>query len=100
LTFNDINSDFYIGDRGINSFFTGQIDDLSIWNRALSTEEMDRLYNGGNGLQYPFSSSIGATVNDIKALDPEKIITITRYLTYKHDDISEIISMKVVLWQE
>lgn len=30
------------------------IDEVAIWNRALSVEEIDVLYNNGNGLQYPF----------------------------------------------
>jgi hypothetical protein len=38
--------------------------------------------------------------NDIGNIDPKDIITITRYLVYKHDDIAEVIAMKVVVWQE
>lgn len=100
LAFNGINNDFFIGDWGVNSFFYGQIDDLSIWNRALDKAEMDELYNLGNGLTYPFTIGSGATINDVISLNPEKIITIIRYVVYKHDGISEIIAMKVVLWQE
>lgn len=30
------------------------VDELGIWNRALSSSEISSLYNGGSGLQYPF----------------------------------------------
>jgi len=40
-------------------FFTGSIDELGIWSRALSADEVSQLYNSGAGLQYPFSSTNG-----------------------------------------
>ncbi|MDC0377303.1 gliding motility-associated C-terminal domain-containing protein [Schleiferiaceae bacterium] len=40
----------YIGRRGVRTdrFFTGKIDDLGIWNRALTLSEITQLYNGSN----------------------------------------------------
>ncbi|MFH1119496.1 MAG: LamG domain-containing protein [Bacteroidota bacterium] len=36
-------------------WFRGKIDEAGIWARPLSVEEIQHLYSGGNGLQYPFS---------------------------------------------
>lgn len=32
----------------------GQLDEVGIWNRALSSDEITKLYNNGGGLTYPF----------------------------------------------
>jgi hypothetical protein len=41
-------SDFYIGRRGNDTlYFTGDIDDVRIYNRELSVEEVQQLYNLG-----------------------------------------------------
>ena len=32
----------------------GRIDELGLWNRVLSTDEISTLYASGNGIQYPF----------------------------------------------
>lgn len=42
------------------SYFDGIMDEWGCWSRALSATEISELYNGGNGLSYPFSS--GETV--------------------------------------
>lgn len=41
---------------GTPHYFNGQIDEVGVWSRALSSTEVTALYNSGNGLQYPFSS--------------------------------------------
>ena len=49
----------YIGrydDSSGSGYFSGVIDEVGIWNRALSSNEITALYNSGDGLQYPFSS--------------------------------------------
>ena len=38
-----------------NIFYTGQIDEVGIWTRALSQADLTYLYNNGNGITYPFS---------------------------------------------
>lgn len=45
---NTIAGSFYFGTRVLNDmdFFNGNIDDIAIWNRALSTQEITDLYNG------------------------------------------------------
>ena len=35
-----------------NIYFNGTIDEVSIWNRALTSDEITQLYNNGNGLTY------------------------------------------------
>lgn len=40
-------SELYIGTRGTNEFFNGALDDVRVYNRALSAEEIKRLYTAG-----------------------------------------------------
>ena len=40
---------------GTVSYFNGSIDEVGIWSRALSSQEVQQLFNFGNGNQYPFS---------------------------------------------
>ena len=37
------------------TYINGAIDELGIWNKALSGDEVSSLYNNGNGYAYPFS---------------------------------------------
>ena len=54
--------DARIGNRAgaTDRSFDGLIDELAIWNRALSTTEITQLYNNGSGLTYPFAYSMTA----------------------------------------
>ena len=47
---------FYLGrnEEGL-TWFTGRLDSVSIWKRVLTAAERTQLYNGGAGLDYPFS---------------------------------------------
>lgn len=49
-------STFKIGKLGgtVTQFFTGAIDEVGIWNRALSADEIKDLYLNDNGSGYPF----------------------------------------------
>ena len=40
---------------GLNAFNI-QVDEIGIWTQALSTTDITQLYNGGAGLQYPFTT--------------------------------------------
>ena len=96
-------TNFYLGNSPTDTSqnFNGHLDEIGIWNKALDETERDRLYNSGNGLTYPFTSTQNlSSINDVKAANPETLITLTRYVVYKHDGISEIVAMRVVLWQE
>lgn len=45
----------YIGARaGSSLWFNSALDEISIWNRVLSADEVKDLYLNGNGSQYPF----------------------------------------------
>jgi len=35
----------------------GQVDEVGVWNRALSPEDVTKLYNGGSGNTYPFGQT-------------------------------------------
>lgn len=37
-----------------SGYFSGLIDEVGIWSKALSSTEVTQLYNSGNGLAYPF----------------------------------------------
>lgn len=53
--------DLVIGARDTGSIelhVNATIDELGIWNRTLSNAEISRLYNLGNGLAYPFASTV------------------------------------------
>jgi hypothetical protein len=45
---------FGIGSDGASGSFDGRIDGFGWWNRLLTADERTALYNGGNGLAYPF----------------------------------------------
>lgn len=48
----------YVGysNGGFQGAYDGMLDEVGIWSRALSSGEVTSLYNGGAGLQYPFSA--------------------------------------------
>lgn len=47
-----------IGSRNDGSeFWTGSIDEVGIWTRELTAGDVTQLYNGGVGLQYPFTQT-------------------------------------------
>jgi len=37
--------------------YVGRLDEVGIWSRALTTDEITELYNAGAGLQYPFTTA-------------------------------------------
>lgn len=51
-----------IGNVNNLDYFTGYIDEVGIWSRALTADEVSQLYNSGNGNQYPFSSTVDYTL--------------------------------------
>ena len=52
----------FIGQTGDGNYYNGQIDEVGIWNRALSQAEVTSLYNGGAGLTYPFAQTPTSTL--------------------------------------
>lgn len=43
-----------------DQYFDGIIDEVGVWNIALTADEVTALYNSGNGLAYPFTSSVNS----------------------------------------
>lgn len=39
------------------AYFSGMVDEVGVWSKALTAGEITQLYNSGNGLSYPFTSS-------------------------------------------
>ena len=55
FTGNFDNSSMIMGDYGVGiDYYSGAIDECAYWSRALTQNEIQILYNGGRGLQYPF----------------------------------------------
>ena len=54
----------YMGADGYygSNFFNGALDEVGIWRRVLTANEITTLYNGGAGLSYPFTIAPGGTV--------------------------------------
>lgn len=48
-----LTSNMTLGARPTILRIVGQIDEYGFWNRALTSDERDALWNGGNGLVYP-----------------------------------------------
>lgn len=56
--FAGLNNALYLGNRqDLGRDFDGKIDEVGIWDRVLTDEELGELYNNGDGLQYPFSTN-------------------------------------------
>jgi hypothetical protein len=50
------NSSFNIGRYGSGVFYDdGQVDEVGLWKRLLTSDERTELYNSGNGKTYPFN---------------------------------------------
>jgi hypothetical protein len=54
-TIRDGTATFYLGRFGgtLTRYLNGDMDEVGIWNRALTATEVGQLYNGGAGLAYP-----------------------------------------------
>ena len=59
-----VGGDFQIGARGNSSLnLNGKIDEVGVWNRALSSTEVTTLYNSGTPLAYPSAVANSAFLN-------------------------------------
>lgn len=45
-----------LGSRNTVAFYSGMVDEVGLWSRAITSGEVTTLYNSGNGRQYPFST--------------------------------------------
>lgn len=58
-TANTSNSNFAIGFDSVYAaslHLTGAVDEVAVWSRAITPQEVQVLYRGGRGLQYPFGN--------------------------------------------
>ncbi len=60
---------FYIGQtaNGSDGHWDGKIDEVGLWTREITSAEETTLYNSGDGLQYPFTTGYGNTINGISS---------------------------------
>jgi hypothetical protein len=60
--------DMSIGARktgfGTSTYYNGSIDEIGIWDRELSSDEIAQLYNNNNALTYPFIIPFDITANN------------------------------------
>lgn len=62
-----------IGSLYSNQFFMdGRIDEVGLWKRALTDDEIAQLFNGGAGLTHPFDRTAG---QDMDWVSPSAIVT-------------------------
>ena len=65
---------------GASHLLEGAVDALGIWNRSLSSVEIDALYNSGNGLEYPLIGvqwqTTGAVLGDLQLRFPDNSTTL------------------------
>lgn len=62
------------------AYYSGMIDEVGVWKRALLSTEVTELYNGGVGRQYPFIVTFSVNVSDL--------ITTTESITKTGPDIN------------
>jgi hypothetical protein len=58
-----------------NQYWRGRIDEVGIWNRALTGSEVTSLYNSNLGYAYPFAPQGGTPVGIISAVPSQPLIT-------------------------
>jgi len=52
-------ADIYVSSAGgAGNFIDGMADEYGLWSRALSSAEIEELYNAGSGCSYPFSCAV------------------------------------------
>ena len=70
VTSNFSGNNLYLGSGGPNfaqyGNFTGLMDEVGVWNKALTQAEVSSLYAAGSGLSYPFSTTTNTLENGIQ----------------------------------
>lgn len=77
----------------------GSLDELAMWDRALTASEVSILYRSGNGLFYPDTVSVGDTTTDIykcQAVSEDKTTWSGYPCTYHEDEKRYYVSSQVV----
>jgi len=60
-----VSSNFSLGRSYSTAYHATIEDEVGIWNKALSTDEITELYNSGSGITYPFLPYYSLTVNSV-----------------------------------
>ena len=87
-----------VGNYEIDSYVTGYLDEVGIWNRVLSQSEITDLYNGGAGMTY-MNNSISLTTNLISPAD--SFSSSNTSITFSANATSlngNILNMTLYLW--
>ena len=42
----------------------------------------------------------GMNTTNVDSLEPDELTTVVRYVVYRHDNIAEIVALKILLWDE
>jgi hypothetical protein len=104
---NNTAGDTYVGKwAGATYSFEGDVDELAIWSRALDDEEVEAVYNSGNGLSYEniilqkvsLSDSIALQDSDVKKFsrtrsDAVKLVDVLSKKKSSNKVFSESISL-------
>ncbi|PQJ09298.1 hypothetical protein CJD36_018795 [Flavipsychrobacter stenotrophus] len=53
----------FASDVAFSHSFNGLIDDIAVYNRALTSGEISQIYNGGVGIEGPLATCVGGSVN-------------------------------------
>lgn len=67
--------DFRLGRAG-STYMDGRLDSVGIWRRALSTTEMDNLYNSGTGKEYPWGNTYTQDLTDSVTISEARTIAL------------------------
>jgi hypothetical protein len=86
--------DFTIGNIAVgsnscttaNRGFDGLIDEVGIWNRSLTSDEINQLYNNGNGKSYPFHGSDITLIYPLDKANVSKSVDLTYNVSIDMDN--------------
>jgi len=57
-TMDNTTGSFFLGlGDGAGEYLNGQLDEVAIWSRALSADEVSQIFNSGRGNSYPFTAT-------------------------------------------
>jgi len=91
IDYSKANNNFAIGARDDGSYsFYGYIDEVSVWNSALSVDNLEWLYNNGNGVGYSNMLSNFSQLKNINSVSESNILAINNI------DVSDLSSIQEV----
>jgi len=95
----DLASVLRFGSHSAPYDYTGVIDEIGIWNRALTISEVSTLYNSSNGLTYPFDASTNISIPTVTTSSVTNIFTTSASCggNVTHDG-STAVTAKGVCW--